>query len=139
MAHEMAHYADIIGGLKKSGFIGSRSGSRLLISDKSNLVNESFTPYLRRLRASEEIMNEMYKLNGIDISKMNDFKLAGEVRRQMSKLRYDNGQIFGTYSYTNISEFIAMAVQYEYSFPGKNKIAEQITRLVFARYKEAFK
>jgi len=144
MAHEMAHYIDIIGGLKKAGFVGvNRSGRNVLLRDNraripNSFQREGFEPFIARRRSSESIMNEMYKSFGINSDLQNDPVLAGQIRSQMGKLRYNQIAEIGKYASENPSEYIAMAVQYEYLYPGKNKVAKKITELVFKRYKEAF-
>jgi hypothetical protein len=144
MAHEMAHYVDVIGGLKKAGFVGvNRAGRNVLLRDNraripNSFQREGFEPFIARKRSSESIMNEMYKSFGVNSDLQNDPVLAGQIRSQMAKLRNNQIADIGKYASENPAEYIAMAVQYEYLYPGKNKVAKKITELVFKRYKEAF-
>lgn len=144
MAHEMAHYVDVIGGLKRAGFVGTNSGGRsILLRDNRAIIPNSFQrmgyqPYIKSYRSSNEIMNEMYKSFGINSDLQNDPALAGQIRSQMAKLRNSQISEIGRYASENPAEYIAMAVQYEYMYPGKNKVAEKITQLLFKRYREGF-
>jgi hypothetical protein len=135
LAHEIAHLADNLAYFKNSGMItAARQGGRALF-----VGNEAtYSKAIRNFTSSKEILDQVYIANGINIQNLNDRLLAGQTYSKMARLRNSNAAEFGRYASTNDAEFIAMAVQYEYLYPGKNAVAKLITELVFKRYKGAF-
>jgi hypothetical protein len=134
MVHELGHYIDSLGGMKKDGILGSSLSGNFKIADR-----KAWNLYIDRRKASNSIMDELYKSFGIDISMRDEGEFGAIIRRSMHQLRHETTKITGRYGDLNPSEFIAMAIQYEYLHPGKNKVAKKVTELVFNRYKEAFK
>ena len=134
MVHELGHYIDSLGGMKKDGILGSSLSGNFRIADR-----KAWNLYIDRRKASNSIMDELYESFGIDISMRDEGEFGAIIRRSMHQLRHETTKITGRYGDSNPAEFIAMAIQYEYLYPGKNKVAKKVTELVFNRYKEAFK
>jgi hypothetical protein len=64
------------------------------------------------------------------------FTRLGVEQSQRMAYRQDLYKTFGKYSRTNDQELFAMAIQYEYDHPGKNKFAQTLMTILFEEYKK---
>lgn len=135
MVHELAHYVDYLGGLADNDFVGNVDSQGRARGYTINVETmEHYANFINRQGPSEQIMTELYRAQGIDI----DSGTESQIQRRITRFKNDGAKIFGQYAKTDDAEFIAMAVEYEYNNPGENPVAEQITDLIFKRYRRVF-
>lgn len=121
LMHEMGHAMAFQIYMRKRGYMsaGMKMDKDKIRANIATLRKDLIDDHI----AGQDLVEQAYARLGIEQSKRMAY-------------RQDLYKTFGEYSKTNPDELFAMAIEYEYGYPGKNKFAQTLMTILFEEYKK---